>query len=397
MRERLAVDGGAPVRATMLPYGHQVVDDADIKAVADVLRSQWLTTGPALAEYEAAFAQRVGAAHAVAVSSGTAALHAAAHAAGIGPKDEAITSPITFAATANCVLYCGGRVAFADVQPETCNLDPEQIGRQIAERTKAILAVHYAGQPCDMHAIHAVAERHNLVVIEDAAHALGASYDGRNVGTLGQLAAFSTHPVKHITTGEGGMVTTNDDALAYKLRVFRNHGIADDAHTRAKRGDWRYDMTDLGYNYRMADVLAALGKSQLTKLDAWLARRRAIARRFDDAFASLGQLELIPVRPDRESARHFYPVRLNLERLRVGRADVFRALRAEGIGVNVHYIPVYWHPHYQKLGYPKGLCPEAEAQYERLITLPLWAGMTDRDAEDVIAATRKVLAAYAAG
>jgi perosamine synthetase len=396
MMAPLALEGGRPVRRTTLPYGRQVLDEADIKAVVEVLRSDWLTTGPDVATYEQAVADYVGARHAVAVTSGTAALHAAVAAIGTGPGDEVVTSPLSFAASANCALYCGAKPVFADVQPETCNLDPGSVEAAITPHTKAIVAVHYAGQPADMDEIHDVAQRHGVVVVEDAAHALGASYKGWRVGSLSPMTVFSTHPVKPITTGEGGLVTTDDEALAQRLWTFRNHGISADAHQRARSGDWHYDMAFLGYNYRIPDILCALGRSQLSKLDAFLERRRAIARTYGEAFAAMPEVEPIDQFEDRESAWHLYVVRLRTDLLRVERRQVFQALRAEGIGVNVHYIPIYWHSHYQRLGYGKGLCPQAESQYERLVTLPLWAGMTDEDATDVVAAVDKVVGAYRA-
>lgn len=394
MPAQLAIEGGTPVRTCTLPYGHQIIDEDDIQAVSETLRSDWITTGPAVEAYEEAFAAYAGAKYAVAVSSGTAALHAAAWAAGVGPGDEAVTSPLSFAASANCVLYCGGRPVFADVQQDTCIIDPDLIEGVITPHTKAIIAVDYSGQPCDLDPINALAERHGLIVIEDAAHALGATYRGRRIGTLATMTVFSTHPVKHITTGEGGMVVTNDPRLVEKLRAFRNHGIAADSHVRAQRADWFYEMEFLGYNYRIPDILCALGRSQLGKLDGWLARRRALADGYHKAFAEVPEVRPVAVRSDRESAWHFYPVRIDVDRLRVDRRRVFDALRAEGIGVNVHYIPIYRHPYYRQLGYTEGLCPIAEAQYERLITLPLWAGMSDNDAEDVVAAVVKVMAAY---
>ncbi len=392
----LAIDGGAPVRTAMLPYGRHVVDEADVQAVAEVLRGAWLTTGPTVEAYEQAFAEYVGAKHAVAVNSGTAALHVAAHAAGLGPGDEAIVPALSFVATANCVRYCGATPVFADVQADTCLVDPARIESLVTERTKAILPVDYAGQPVDLDIIRDIAQRHSLVVIEDAAHALGATYRNRRIGSHAAMTVFSTHPVKHIATGEGGVVTTDDDALATRLRAFRNHGIEVDARERERRGDWVYDMGELGYNYRMPDILCALGLSQLGKLDAWLERRRDIAMRYDAAFRDVPAVMPLTQLPDRESAWHLYVIRLNAEYLRADRRQVFQALRAEGIGVNVHYLPIYWHSYYRQMGYLKGLCPVAEAQYDRLITLPLWAGMTDADAGDVVQALRKVVAAYAA-
>ncbi len=390
----LAIDGGRPVREWMLPYGRQVIDEADIQAVAAVLRSDWLTTGPTVGEFERAFAQQVGAAHAVAVSNGTAALHTAAFSADIKPGDEVIVSPLTFAASANCIRYQGGTVVFADVCADTLNLDPACVAAAITPRTKAIVTVDYTGQPSDLEAINSLARLHNLIVIEDAAHALGATYQHQPIGALTDLTTFSLHPVKHITTGEGGVITTNNPDLAARLRLFRSHGITSDHRQREQTGSWAYEMVELGYNYRITDFQCALGLSQLKKLPERVARRRAIAARYAAAFAAIPEIEPLAVRLDCEPAWHLYVIRLNLEQLRVGRAEVFAALRAENLGVNVHYIPVPWHPYYQGLGYHKGQWPVAEAAYERLISLPMWAGMTEQDVEDVIAAVQKVVEAY---
>ncbi len=391
---RLAIDGGQPIRPNPLPYGHQVIDEDDIQTVVDVLRSDWLTTGPNVAAFERAMAQRVGAKYAVAVSNGTAALHAAAFAADIQPGDEVIVAPMTFAASANCVRYQGGTVVFADVRPDTLNLDPKCAAAAITPRTKAIVTVDYTGQPADLDDINALAKQHHLIVIEDAAHALGATYHLQPIGALTDLTTFSLHPVKHITTGEGGVITTNRAELAARLRLFRNHGITSDHRQREQTGSWFYEMVELGYNYRITDFQCALGLSQLKKLSEWLDRRRAIAARYMAAFAAMPEIELPVVLLDRAPAWHLYVIRLNLERLRASRAEVFAALRAENIGVNVHYIPVPWHPYYQSLGYRKGQWPVAEAAYARMISLPMWAGMTDRDVEDVIAAVQKVIEAY---
>lgn len=392
--ERLAIDGGLPVRKSLLPYGRQSIDPADIESVVAVLRSDWLTTGPRVAEFEAAFASLVGAKHAVAVSNGTAALHAAVFAAEIGGSDEVVTTPMTFAASANCVRYQGGNVVFADVQPDTLNIDPAEIERRITPRTKAIVAVDFSGQPVDIVEIDRIAAKHSLIVIEDAAHALGATYDGRRVGSLSHMSTFSLHPVKHMTTGEGGVITTDDDRLARRLCLFRNHGITSDHRDRESRGSWLYEMVELGYNYRLTDIQCALGMSQMTKLTGWLARRREIARAYNRSFAEVPEIECPVVREDRDSAWHLYVIKLNLARLTVGRDEIFRALRAENIGVNVHYIPVPWHPYYQGLGYAKGQWPVAEAAYERLLSLPVWPGMTDADIFDTVRAVSKVIAAY---
>ncbi|MDY7080708.1 MAG: UDP-4-amino-4,6-dideoxy-N-acetyl-beta-L-altrosamine transaminase [Chloroflexota bacterium] len=392
--KKLAIDGGSPVRQTLLPYGRQTVDEADITAVVEVLRSDWLTTGPKVAEFEAAWADRVGASYAVAVNSGTAALHAATFAAGIGPGDEVIVTPLTFAASANCVLYQGGTPVFADVQPDTLNIDPAAVEAAITPHTRAVIAVDYTGQPAGLDELKGIADRHDLILIEDAAHAIGATYRGEPIGTISDLTTFSTHPVKHVTTGEGGLVTTNDEHLAERMRWFRNHGITTDHRQRAEKGGWFYEMVALGYNYRLPDINCTLGLSQLRKLDGWLTRRRAIVAHYTQAFADLPAVCTLTVHPDCEPAWHIYPILLDTTRLRVTRARVFAALRAENIGVNVHYIPVYWHPYYAQLGYQHGLCPVAEDAYERLITLPLFPAMSDQDLADVVAAVRKVVEAY---
>jgi UDP-4-amino-4,6-dideoxy-N-acetyl-beta-L-altrosamine transaminase len=394
--QTLAIDGGVPVRATFLPYGRQSMGEADIQAVVDVLRSDWLTTGPKVAEFEEAFASHVGAKHAVSFSSGTAALHGAAFAARLKPGDEAITTPLTFAATANCVLYQGATPVFADVCPDTLNLDPEQVERKITANTRAILPVDYAGHPADLDAIRQIASRHGLIVIEDACHALGAEYRGRKVGSIADMTVFSFHPVKHITTGEGGMVTTDNPQFAETLRRFRNHGISSDARQRQSAGQWHYEMVLLGFNYRLPDIVCALGIEQLKRLESNLVRRREIAARYTSAFGEIVGVITPAVRPDANPAWHLYPIRLDLEKLSADRAQIFRALRAENIGVNVHYIPVHLHPYYRdRFGYNGGEFPVAEDAYSRLISLPMFHGMTDQDVDDVITAVRKVLGHYA--
>ncbi len=393
-QEVLAIDGGTPVRKTMLPYGRQSISEDDIQSVVDVLRSDWLTTGPKVAEFEEELAARVGAKYAVAFSSGTAALHGAAFAAGLKPGDEAITSPLTFAATANCVLYQGARPVFAEVSPDTLNLDPDRLAERITPNTRAVLPVDYAGHPADLDPILALAERHGLTVIEDACHALGAEYKGRHAGSIAHMSVFSFHPVKHVATGEGGMVTTDRADLAENLRRFRNHGISSDARQRHAAGQWHYEMVLLGFNYRLTDIACALGISQLKKLEANLARRRGIAARYTAAFRNLRGVIAPSVRPDVNPAWHLYPIRVNPSQLKKDRAYVFRALRAENIGVNVHYIPVHLHPYYRdQFGYRGGEYPIAETAYEQLISLPMFHSMTEQDVEDVIAAVSKVSAA----
>jgi len=391
----LAIHGGRPVREGMLPYGRQWLTDADVEAVVEVLRSDWITTGPKVAEFEEAVAGLAGTRHAVAFSSGTAALHGAAFAAGLGPGDEAITTPLTFCATANAVLYQGATPVFADVSDDTLTIDPDQVRRRLTPHTKAILPVDYAGHPADLDPLLALAQRHGLVVIEDAAHALGARYRGRPVGCISHMTVFSFHPVKHLTTAEGGMVTTDNADLALRLRAFRSHGIASDPRVRQAEGQWYYEMTALGFNYRLTDVACALGLSQMPRLGANVARRREIAQRYGAELSGAPALTLPAVSADVEHAWHLYPVRVDAS---IDRAEVFRALRAEGLGVNVHYVPVHLHPYYRnRFGYRGGEFPVAEAAYGRLISLPMFHGMSDTDADDVIAAVRKVMAYFGGG
>jgi perosamine synthetase len=391
--EKLAIEGGSPVRSTLLPYGRQSIDEGDIQAVTDTLRSAWLTTGPKVTEFEEAFASTVGAKYAISFSSGTAALHGAAFAAGLKPGDEAITSPLTFAATANCVLYQGATPVFADVCPDTLNVDPEQIGARINSKTRVLLPVDYAGHPADLESILALADRHGLTVIEDACHALGAEYRGRRVGSVAHMSVFSFHPVKHVATGEGGMVTTDNSDFAQTLRRFRNHGISSEARQRQNSGQWQYEMVLLGYNYRLPDIGCALGLSQLRKLEQNLMRRQEIAAIYSTAFREIAGILPPAVRKDVKPALHLYPIRVE-SGIKASRAEVFRALRAENIGVNVHYIPVHLHPYYRdQFGYKGGEYPIAEAAYEGLISLPMFHGMGDQDVDDVIHAVSKVASA----
>ena len=391
----LAINGGKPVREALLPYGHQSIVEEDIQAVVEVLKSDWITTGPKVAEFEEALAEFVGADCAVSFSSGTAALHGAASAAGLAPGDEAITTPMTFCATANCVLYQGARPIFADVSADTLNIDPEKVSERITKKTKAVIPVDYAGHPADLDRILKLAEENSLIVIEDACHALGASYKGKAIGGISDMTVFSFHPVKHITTGEGGMVTTNDRSLARRLRRFRSHGIDSDARVRQAKGQWYYEMVELGYNYRLSDLQCALGLSQLKRLAGGLARRRTIAGIYDSAFENSPFIRPLSVHRDVAHAHHLYVVRLNPERLSSGRDAIFSALRAEGIGVNVHYIPVHLHPFYRtKMGTGPGMCPVAEAAYGQILSLPIFPGMSDSDADDVVDAIHKIIEVY---
>src|SRR5580704_4004226 len=402
--ETLAIHGGSPVRKSLLPYGRQSLDDADIQAVVEVLKSDWLTTGPKVGEFEERFAAWVGARRAVSFSSGTAALHGAAFAAGLEAGDEAITTPMTFCATANCILYQGATPVFADVSPDTLNLDPQEVFEKLtvrtSSRTKAIIAVDYAGHPAALDELGQLAKTHGVLLIEDACHALGAEFQGKRVGSIADMTVFSFHPVKHLTTGEGGMVATNDPRRADTMRRFRNHGISSEARERQEAGQWFYEMVLLGFNYRLTDIACALGLSQLDRLPANLARRREIAAQYTAAFRDLPEITVPAVREGVNPAWHLYPVRLNHEMLAAGRAEIFRALRAENIGVNVHYIPVHQHPYYRdrfKLNSnsnSKESYPVAEDAYERLISLPMFHAMTPQDVEDVIRALGKVLIHY---
>lgn len=391
----LAINGGKPVRSRLLPYGHQIIDDDDIAAVVSVLKSDWITTGPKVGEFEEAFASHVGAKYAVSFTSGTAALHAAAYAAGLRSGDEAITTPMTFCATANCILYQRATPVFADVSPDTLNINPEEIEARITGRTKALIPVDFAGHPADLSSIGEIAEDRGLMVIEDGCHALGAKYKGQSVGSISDLTVFSFHPVKHLTTGEGGMVVTDSHDMASKLRTFRNHGIESDFRQRSLQGSWFYEMVDLGYNYRLTDIQCSLGLSQLGKQKNWLARRQAIAGIYDSAFRKNPYVKPLGLRPDVSHAYHLYVVRLNLPGLRAGRDEIFSALRAEGIGVNVHYIPVHLHPFYrQNLATGTGMYPVAEEAYDQILSLPMFPGMSDSDANDVVDAMNKVTEVY---
>ena len=397
--ETLAIHGGSPVRESLLPYGRQSLDDADIQAVVEVLKSDWLTTGPKVGEFEERFAAWVGARHAVSFSSGTAALHGAAFAAGLEAGDEAITTPMTFCATANCILYQGATPVFADVSPDTLNLDPKEVSKKVSARTKAIFAVDYAGHPAALDELGQLAETQvpqgrSPLLIEDACHALGAEYRGKRVGGIADMTVFSFHPVKHLTTGEGGMVSTNNARLAETLRRFRNHGISSEARERQEAGEWFYEMVLLGFNYRLTDIACALGLSQLERLDANVARRREIAAQYGEAFRDLPAIVIPAVREDVNPAWHLYPIRLKLEMLAVGRGEIFEALRAENIGVNVHYIPVHQHPYYRERSKSKESYPVTEHAYERLISLPMFHSMTAEDVEDVIHALLKVVTHY---
>ncbi|MGG1518905.1 UDP-4-amino-4,6-dideoxy-N-acetyl-beta-L-altrosamine transaminase [Paenibacillus oryzisoli] len=393
--DKLAINGGQPVRNTMLPYGQQWIDGDDISAVIATLESSFITQGPAIQKFEQAIADYVGAQYAVAFCNGTAALHGACFAAGITTGDEVITTPLTFLASSNAVLYQGGVPVFADIDENTYNISPNEIEKKITNKTKAIIAVDFTGQPVEIDRIASLARKHNLVVIQDAAHSLGAEYKGVRVGSTADMTMFSFHPVKHITTGEGGIITTNSKAYYDKLVLFRSHGMTkDDGIMTKNEGPWYYEMHELGYNYRMTDLQASLGVSQMSRLQEFVEKRRTIAMQYNEAFSGMEGIISPFQQVDTNSSWHLYVVRFKLDRCSVGRRELFDALRTENIGVHVHYIPVYLQPYYQNLGYPSGLCPHAENYYENAMTLPLFPKMTEQDVQDVIHAVKKVYAAY---
>lgn len=392
---KLAVFGGKPIRESYLAYGRQSIDDNDIQAVIHVLKGDYLTTGPYVREFEEKVAKYVGSKYAVAVANGTAALHMACFAAGISQDDEVILSPMTFVASANCVLYCGGKPVFADIDPMTYNIDPKEIEKKITKQTKAIIPVDFTGQAVDMDEIRNIANKYGLAIIEDAAHALGSEYKGRKIGSQADMVEFSFHPVKPITTAEGGIVTTNSKDYYNKMLLFRTHGITRDSGLLMKSDEpWYYEQQELGYNYRITDVLSTLGSSQINKLDDFISRRRKIVKTYNEAFKDIHQI-ITPFEAEySNSGWHLYVIRIKPEMLKGTRKEIFRALQAENIGANVHYIPVYYHPYYKKLGYEKGICPHAEKLYDEIITLPLFPSMTDKDVRDVIAAVKKVVNYY---
>ncbi|SHK17752.1 UDP-4-amino-4,6-dideoxy-N-acetyl-beta-L-altrosamine transaminase [Clostridium cavendishii DSM 21758] len=393
--ETLAILGGRPVRDKYLTYGRQAINEEDINSVVEVLKGDYLTTGPKVKEFEDAVAKYVNAKYAVAVCNGTAALHMACYAAGIKEGDEVIVSSLTFAASANCVLYCGGTPVFAEINKVTYNIDIEDIKRKITERTKAIIAVDYTGQPVNIDEIKEIAKEYNLIFIEDGAHSLGAEYKGIKVGTQADMTMFSFHPVKPITTGEGGIITTNNKEYYDRMLLFRSHGITRDYELmKENQGKWYYEQIDLGYNYRITDLQCALGISQIKKLDSFIARRRYIANIYNEAFSDLEEI-VTPKEADfSNSGWHIYVIKLNNQKISCTRKEFFDAMIRENIGVNVHYMPVYLHPYYEKLGYKKGQCKEAEKLYDSIITLPLFPAMTDKDIEDVIKAVFKICNYY---
>ena len=372
-----------------ITYGKQWISEDDIERVAEALRSDYLTTGPAIQEFEAAFAEYVGAKYAVAVASGTAALHLSATALGVEARSEVITTPITFAATSNCILYNSGTPIFADIT-ERGLIDPLEIKKKLTERTQGIIPVHYMGLPCDLEKISRIAKENDLFIIEDACHAIGAKYNDSSIGNCrySDLAVFSFHPVKHITTGEGGMITTNDEELYNSLRLLRSHGITRNPsefktdHTEP----WYQEMHLLGYNYRMTDIQAALGLSQLSKIDQFIARRREIAKAYINLFEGFSDyVEIIPERENEFHSYHLFVIKLTDPSKRL---ELYEFLRKRGIHCQVHYIPVYQHPYYREVGYKKAMLPNTESFYERIISLPMYPALTDDELEHVLESLR---------
>lgn len=393
VRERLAIKGGNPVRTKTLGYGHQCIAEDDVAAVVATLNSEYLTCGPMTNLFEERLKEVTRAKSVTAVSNGTAALHVACLAAGIGEGDEVVVSPITFAASANCILYCGGTPVFADIDPKTWNIDPEAVRDVITQKTRAIIAVDFAGVPANLNVLKRIADEHHLILIEDAAHSLGSCYRGHPIGSIADMTTFSFHPVKTITTGEGGAISTNDLELAKRIALYSKHGITRDSSLfeHESQGGWYYEQIELGFNYRIDDISAALGVSQLAKLEQFAERRKRIVSLYDEAFSNMEYVSFQEdVDPD-ETVRHLYVLKFDVDGLGTTRRFIFDALRAEGIGVNVHYIPVYQLPYYQRLGYGQRCCPNAENYYERAITLPLHAGMTDDDVANVVDAVAKVI------
>lgn len=395
--ELLAIHGGTPVRTNKIYYGRQCIEDDDVRAVAETLVGPYITCGPKVRELELKLAHFTGAKYAVVVSNGTAALHCACIAAGIGPGDEVITTPLTFAASANCALYCGAKPVFADVDPETYNIDPQSIRTRITERTKAIVAVDFTGQSVKNDEIRKICDEYGLVFIEDAAHAIGTTYKGKEVGSLADMTCFSFHPVKTITSGEGGAITTNDPDLYNKLVLAHTHGITHEEQEMEEteiEGPWYYEQISLGYNYRLTDFQAALLISQLNKLERFKQRRKEIVETYNEAFKDLDGIILQKEIAESDTCRHLYIIRLDLDKLTCTRREFFDAMSAENVQCQIHYIPVYWFPHYKRLGYTKGLCPIAENIYNGIMSIPLYPLLSDSDVEDVIHAVKKITTYY---
>ena len=394
--EKPAICGGKPIRETKIYYGHQYLDEKDIQAVVEVLRSDYLTCGPKITELEEKLCRLTGAKYAVVCSNGTAALHMACMAAGVEPGDEVITTPITFAASANCALYCGAKPVFADIRDTTYNINPEEVKRLTTDKTKAVVAVDFTGQSVELNELLDHCRKNNICLIEDGAHVIGTKYNGKANGSIADMTTFSFHPVKTVTGGEGGAVLTNNEEYYKKLLLARSHGITRDPSQMEgeSHGSWYYEQISLGYNYRMTDIQAGLLISQLDKLPMFSKRRKEIVKQYDEAFSKLPQLQIQEEIPQSDTTRHLYILRIRPEKMKINRREMFDALAAENIMCNVHYIPTYYFPYYRSLGYEKGLCPVAEKLYEEMISLPLYYGMADQDVRDVIGAVEKLVAYY---
>ena len=394
--EELAIFGGKPVRETKIFYGRQYIDQDDIDAVVSTLKSDLITCGPKATQLEQELCKLTGTKYAVVVSNGTAALHLAAMTAGITEGDEVIVSSITFAASSNCVLYCGGTPVFADIKPDTYNIDPDSVRKLITPKTKAVVAVDFTGQAVELNEIREICREHNLILIEDAAHSIGTKYNGQPVGSIADLTTFSFHPVKTVTAGEGGAILTNNYEYYRRLMRLRTHGItrAQEEMVHPTDAMWYNEQVELGYNYRITDFQAALLLSQLKKLPAFIARRKEIVAKYDEVFAKMPELKVQREIPESDTSRHLYILRPNYELLTCDRRQFFDALYAENVCPQVHYLPVYWHSYYEKLGYEKGLCPNAESFYMESMSIPLYYGLTDAEVEDTIRAVKKVVAYY---
>lgn len=395
--EELAINGGKPIRENKIFYGRQWIDDDDIKEVSNILKGDYLTCGPTVTKCENEIAKYVGAKYCTVCANGTAALHIAMLAAGVGPGDEVITTPLTFAASANCALYVGAKVVFADINKDTYEIDPEDIERKITDKTKSIVTVDFTGQTSDLDKIVDICKKYNIVLIEDGAQSFGTSYKNRKVGSIADITTFSFHPVKSITCGEGGAVTTNNDEYGKKISLFARHGITHDERLMKDgphEGPWYYEQIELGYNYRLTDFQAGLLLSQLKKIEKFKDRRDEIVKKYDEVFSNISEIRLMKYTEGCDTFRHLYIIQLMLDKLRCTRREAYDALAAEGVQCQIHYVPVYWFPYYQSLGYKKGLCPNTEEVYKGFLTLPLYPKMTADDVQDVILAVKKVINNY---
>ena len=395
--EKLAIFGGTPIRTNKIGYGRQWIDNEDIKAVSDVLNGDFLTCGPKVTECEQVIAKYVGAKYCTMCANGTAALHIAMLAAGVGIGDEVITTPLTFAASANCALYVGAKVVFADIDKDTYEIDPDDIERKITNKTKAIISVDFTGQTANLDRIIEICKKYNIILIEDGAQSFGTSYKGKKVGSIADITTFSFHPVKSITCGEGGAVTTNNDEYGNRIALFARHGITHDENLMKEaphEGPWYYEQIELGYNYRLTDFQAALLLSQLKKIDKFKNRRNEIVKIYDEEFSKIPELILQKYTEGCDTFRHLYIVQLNLDKLKCTRREAYDALAAEGIQCQIHYVPVYWFSYYQQLGFGKGLCPNAESVYKGFLSIPIFPKMNNEDVENVVSATKKVINYY---